>query len=92
MYIGERRGGVVLMHVYVWEKMSAFSTEPIDGYLRNLVGMKCSSFLTSDVVFFGQIRPGADPGWGKNRSMGCPSLKNFFFRLEGYSNKSNAYQ
>ena len=27
------------------------------------------------LLFFGQIRPGADPGWGKNRSRGVP-----FFR------------
>ena len=40
--------------------------------------------------FFGQIRPGADPGRGKNRSRGSPSSTNFFFRLEGYSNKPNA--
>ena len=37
---------------------SAFSTEPLNGCLRNLVGMKCSWSLTS-VVFF---RP--DPSWG----------------------------
>ena len=42
------------------------------------------------LLFFGQIRPGADPGQGKNRSRGSPSSGNFFFRLEGYSNKPNA--
>ena len=42
------------------------------------------------LLFFGQIRPGADPGRGKNRSRGSPSSKNFFFRPEGYSNKPNA--
>ena len=42
------------------------------------------------LLFFGQIRPGADPGWGKNRSRGSPSSGNFFFRPEGYSNKPNA--
>ena len=42
------------------------------------------------VLFFGQIRPGADPGRGKNRSRGSPSSGNFFFRPEGYSNKPNA--
>ena len=38
---------------------------------------------------FGHIRPGAGPGWGKNRSkgLGVPSSKNFFFRQEGNSNK-----
>ena len=47
------------------------------------------------LLFFGQIRPGADPAWadpgrGQNRSRGSPSSKNFFFRPEGYSNKPNA--
>ena len=41
-------------------------------------------------LFFSQIRPGVDPGRGKNRSRGSPSLRNFFFRPEGYSNKLNA--
>ena len=27
------------------------------------------------LLFFGQIRPGADPGWGKNRSRGGPLLQ-----------------
>ena len=44
------------------------------------------------LLFFGQIRPGADPGRGKNRSRGSPSSGNFFFRPEGYSNKPNAKQ
>ena len=42
------------------------------------------------LLFFNQIRPGEDPGRGKNRSRGSPSSGNFFFRPEGYSNKPNA--
>ena len=42
------------------------------------------------LLFFSQIRPGVDPGRGKNRSQGSPSLGNFFFRPEGHSNKPNA--
>ena len=41
------------------------------------------------LLFLGQIRPGVDPGRGKNRSRGSPSSRNFFFRLEGYSDKPN---
>ena len=41
------------------------------------------------LLFFSQIRPGADPGRGKNRSRGSPPSRNFFFRPEGYSNKPN---
>ena len=29
------------------------------------------------LLFFGQIRPGADPGWDKNRSRGSPSSRNY---------------
>ena len=46
--------------------------------------------LLQVLLFFGQIHPGADPGRGQIRSGGSPSSKNFFFRLEGYSNKPNA--
>ena len=42
------------------------------------------------LLFFGQIRPGADPGRGKIGHGGSPSSGNFFFRPEGYSNKLNA--
>ena len=52
MYLFRRkRGGGALMHVYVWEHIAAFTTVPLDGCLRNLVGMKCSWSLTSVVVF-----------------------------------------
>ena len=37
-------------------------------------------------LFFGQIRPGR----GQNRSRGPLLKKNFYFRPEGYSNKTNA--
>ena len=42
------------------------------------------------LLFFGQIRPGADPGRAKIGHGGSPSSKNYFFRPEGYSNKPNA--
>ena len=41
---------------------SAFTTEPLNGCLRNLVGVKCSWSLTSGVVF----RP--DPSRGESRA------------------------
>ena len=85
-------GGGALMHVYEWEHIVSLTTEPLNGCLQNLVEMKCSWSLTS-VIVFGQIRTGADPGRGQNRSRGgggSPSSTNFFFRLEGYNNKPNA--
>ena len=46
--------------------------------MQNMVGMKYSQWsLTSFVDCFGQIRQGADSGWGKNRS-GVPFFKNGF--------------
>ena len=30
------------MHVYAWEHIVSLSTEPLNGCLPNLVGMKCS--------------------------------------------------
>ena len=78
----------------VWRKLFTFSTSspaPFNGFWWNLVGMKYSWSLTSVVqLFFRQIRPGEDPGRGKNRSQGSTSSTIFFFRLEGYSNKPNA--
>ena len=41
------------------------------------------------LLFFGQIRPGADLGRGKNRSRGSLSSRNFFFKPDGYSDKPN---
>ena len=57
--------------------------------LGNLVGIKKSWPLIC-VGRFCQIRPGADPGWGKNTSRGFPSSKYFSFTLEGYSRNLNA--
>ena len=40
------------------------------------------------LLFFDHIRLGADPGRGQHRSQESPTSKNFLFRLEGYSNKT----
>ena len=61
------KGGVhECMYMYGNTK-SAFTTEPLNGCLRNLVGMKCSWSLTSVLIFWPCIRPGVDPGRGQNR-------------------------
>ena len=39
IYLGERRGAY--MNLY-GNTLSTFTTEPLDGYLRNLVGVKYS--------------------------------------------------
>ena len=51
IYLDEGRGGGVHLCMYMyWNTKSAFTTELLDGCLRNLVGMKYSWSLTS-VVF-----------------------------------------
>ena len=65
------RSSVVVRKLFTF---STSSTEPLDVIWWNLIEMKYPWFLTS-VVVFGQIRTGADPGWGKNRSLGVPFFK-----------------
>ena len=54
------------MHVYVLEHIikSAFTTKPLNGCLRNFVGMKCSRPGTCIKIFWPYLL-GADPGRGK---------------------------
>ena len=80
IYLGEKGGGGgALMHVYVWEHIAAFTTVPLDGCLRNLVGIKCSWSLTSVVVFQPDPPPpqGRIPGGAKIGHAGSPSSTNF---------------
>ena len=51
------------MYMY-WNTESAFTTELLNGCLRNLVGMKCSWPGTCIKVFWPYL-PRADPGRGK---------------------------
>ena len=73
-------------------KLFTFSTsspKPLDGFWRNLVGMKHSWSLTSVVVF----RPDpsrADPGWGQNRSRGVPFFKKFLLQTGRLQRQTNA--
>ena len=67
---------------------STSSPEPLDGFWWNLVRMKYSWSLTSVVVFRPDL-PRGGSRTGQNRSGGSPSLRNFFFRPEGYSDKPN---
>ena len=69
------------MHMYE-NTLSAFPTEPIDESFMKLGRDEVLMVPYKCCFFFGQIRPGADPGRGKNRSRG-PSSTNFFRRLEG---------
>ena len=56
----------------IWEHID-FTAEPLDGCLQNFEWIKNSWPLTC-VRRFCKIRPGADPGRGKNRSR-LPLLK-----------------
>ena len=83
IYLGGGKEGCTnaCMHVYVWEHIViAFTTEPLNGCLRNLVGMKCSWPSTCIYRFFRPYPP-------RGGSRGGPFLKKTFFRLQGYSNQ-----
>ena len=75
------------MHVYVWEHIVSFYYRTAQWMFKEIgkdevpaPALRC----------FGLIRPGEDPGRAKIGHEGSPSSTNFFFRLEGYSNKPNA--
>ena len=78
------------MHVYVWEHIVSFSYRP-NRWIFMILGRdevfmvpyKFCCFSARSVQ--GRIQGGAKIGHG-----GSPSSTNFFFRLEGYSNKPNA--
>ena len=89
IYLGEKRGGGALMHVYVWEHIvSLYYRTAVWMFMKLgrdevlMVPYKCCCFSARHVQ--GRIQGGAKIG-----HRGSPSSRNFF-RLEGYSNKSNA--
>ena len=78
------------MHVYVWEHIVSFYYKTAQCMFTKLgrdevlmVPYKCCCFSARSVQ--GWIQGGAKIGHG-----GSPSSTNFFFKLEGYSNKPNA--
>ena len=73
IYLGEKRGGCTNACICMGTHSQPFTTEPLNGCLRNLVGMKCLWSLTS-VVFWPDLSR-ADPGRGNNRSRGVPFFK-----------------
>ena len=86
----KRGGGGALMHVCEWEHIVSLYYRTAQWMLTKLgrdemlmVPYKCYCFRPDPSR--GRIQGGAKIGHG-----GSPSLTNFFFRLEGYSNKPNA--
>ena len=72
------KGGGVHWCMYMYGKTeSALTTESLTKLGRNKVLMIPAHLHW----LLGQIRPGADPGQGHNRSMRGPSPKDFFFRV-----------
>ena len=51
------KGGGALVHVYVWNTESALTTESLDGYLPNLVGIKSTHDPSTSVLTFGPNPP-----------------------------------
>ena len=62
------------MHVYVWEDIASLTTEPLNGCLRNLVGMKCSWPGTCVKMFWPYLPRGGSRA-RQNRSWGVPFFK-----------------
>ena len=91
IYLGEKGGGgVALTHVCVWEHIVSLYYRTAQWMFTKLgrdevlmVPYKCCCFSARSVQ--GRIQGGAKIG-----HRGSPSSTNFFFRLEGYSNKPNA--
>ena len=90
IYLSEKGGGGALMLEYVWEHISSLYYRTASWMFTKLgrdevlmVPYKCCCFLARSVQ--GWIQGGAKIGhrWSLSSS-------NFFFRLEGYSNKLNA--
>ena len=63
-------GGVALMHVYVWEHIVSLSYITAWWIFMKLGRDEVLMVPYKCCCFFGQTRPGADPGQGKNRSGG----------------------
>ena len=74
IYLGEKGGGA-LMHVHMYgNTLPAFTTEPVNGCLRNLVGMKCSWSGTCIKMFWPYLPRGGSRVRLK-RSQGGPLLQ-----------------
>ena len=65
-------------------------SEPLDGYLQDLVGTKFS-WSTQVFMLFGQIRQGVVPGQDKNMSMRALSPK-YIFRMETSHRKHSTWE
>ena len=80
IHLGEGRGGA-LMHVYACIYMGTHSQPFLQNRLMDInetwQGRSAHGPLQV-LLFFCQIRAGADPGRGKNRSEGVPFFNNFF--------------
>ena len=89
VYLGEKGGGA-LMHVYVWEHIiSLYYRTGLWMFMKlgkdEVLMVTYKRFCFSARSVQGRIQGGAKIGHG-----GSLSSTNFFFRLEGYSNKQHA--
>ena len=82
IYLGEGRGGVALMHVYIYIYIGTHSQPLLQNHWMDFdetwYGWSTQWHGLLHVKrHFGQIHPGEDPGRGQNRSWGSPSSKYF---------------
>ena len=89
----EKRGVGALMHVYVWEHLVSLDYRTTEWMFTKLGRDEVPMPGTCIKMFWpylprGRSRARQNRSWGGE---GSPSSINFFFRLEGYSNKPNSY-
>ena len=85
-------GGVALMHVYVWEHIVSLYYRTVWWMFTKLDRDEVLMVLHLCLGFTAKSAQGWIQGGAKIGQWGVPSPKDFFFRLEGYSNKPNAWQ
>ena len=77
IHLGEERGGGVTnacnIRVYMGTHSQPFLQNRLMDIYETWLGWSAHGPLQV-LLFFGQIRPGVDPGRGQNRSLGVPFL------------------
>ena len=90
LFIKVKKGGGVLVHVYALEHIVSLNYR-IPGWIFTKLGRDkvcMTPYICID--FWAKSTQGWIQGGAKIGHVGFPFPKNFFFRLEGYSNKLNA--
>ena len=91
LFIYMKEGGA-LIHVYVLEHIDSLSCRTAWKIVTKLGRDEVLMFPHLCLGFLANFAQGWIQGGAKLWQWGVPSAKDFFFRLEGYSHKPNAWQ